>query len=221
MTSEYYDVCFVTMVLAKEERRWSGSSGATARRSCSSSTLLMASSNYTESCSSLRTCTCDLELDRWATNNVNFYKEKSSSNSLIYKTGFVYVFVFDSVFPLNRLSIASKSRRKTAENSVQFWREKINKLWFEMKNLKFWIKGFFKIEGIVPTLLERLSWLLVCWGEWDIGLVARGRSATRAVPALVKGRPTWRVRSSPSLLGSYLPRPLSLLYKPEKVQGDS
>ena len=124
MTSEYYDVCFVTMVLAKEERRWSGSSGATARRSCSSSTLLMASSNYTESCSSLRTCTCDLELDRWATNNVNFYKEKSSSNSLIYKTGFVYVFVFDSVFPLNRLSIASKSRRKTAENSVQFWREK-------------------------------------------------------------------------------------------------
>ena len=88
MTSEYYDVCFVTMVLAKEERRWSGSSGATARRSCSSSssTLLMASSNYTESCSSLRTCTCDLELDRWATNNVNFYKEKSSSNSLIYKS---------------------------------------------------------------------------------------------------------------------------------------
>ena len=90
-----------------------------------------------------------------------------------------------------------------------------------MKNLKFWVKGFFKIEGIVPTLLERLSWLLVCWGEWDIGLVARGRSATRAVPALVKGRPTWRVRSSPSLLGSYLPRPLSLLCKPEKVQGDS
>ena len=211
------------MVLAKEERRWSGSSGATARRSCSSSssTLLMASSNYTESCSSLRTCTCDLELDRWATNNVNFYKEKSSSNSLIYKTGFVYVFVFDSVFPLNRLSIASKSRRKTAENSAQFWREKNKQTLIWNKKFEILDKGLFKIEGIVPTLLERLSWLLVCWGEWDIGLVARGRSATRAVPALVKGRPTWRVRSSPSLLGSYLPRPLSLLYKPEKVQGDS